>query len=211
MKSKTIMGMSLALLLGIGLAACDQTGSSTIPSESSESSQEQGTTVNMGETLQLTTTLTGTAVWSSNNDQVATVSETGLVTGIIPGDVVITATVGDQSETFELTVVDPEGSTNGRITIDYDNLPVEITAGDTVDLDDYVEVTGVTNWYLTTPNGDLTPSPRTRPVSSPSPSAPEPPAGPITAPSSPKPSKPSMPSSSRSKTTTSPIASSMEC
>lgn len=155
MKSKTIMGMSLALLLGIGLAACDQTGSSTVPSESSESSQEQGTTVNMGETLQLTTTLTGTAVWSSNNDEVATVSETGLVTGIIPGDVVITATVGDQSETFELTVVDPEGSTNGRITIDYDNLPVEITAGDTVDLDEYVQVTGVTNWYLTTPNGDL--------------------------------------------------------
>ena len=172
MKSKTIMGMSLALLLGVGLVACDTTTSSTVPSESSEeqdtttsstvpsessesSSQEQGTIVNMGETLQLTTTLTGTAVWSSSNDAVASVSETGLVTAITPGEVTITATSGEQTETFELTIVDPNEDVNGSIIVDYDNLPTEITAGSTVDLDDYVNVSNVDNWYLTTQSTDI--------------------------------------------------------
>ena len=65
-------------------------------------------------TLQLTATpkdsngnpLSGrTITWASNNTALAAVSGTGLVTGIAPGSVTITATSGGQSGTAALTVV----------------------------------------------------------------------------------------------------------
>ena len=69
-------------------------------------------TVVKGSTLQLTAATVGGATisWSSGNDAIATVSDTGLVTGVSAGTVTITATVvtasravGD-SATFEVTV-----------------------------------------------------------------------------------------------------------
>lgn len=71
-------------------------------------------TVATGRTLQLTANVTGGAsvTWSSSSDAIATVSNTGLVTGVTPGTVTITATVtsatravGD-SATFEVTVTE---------------------------------------------------------------------------------------------------------
>ena len=68
-----------------------------------------------GETLQLTASLepagaTGTVVWSSNAEAVATVSQSGLVTAVGAGSAIITATVGELSATCTVTVtaVDPD-------------------------------------------------------------------------------------------------------
>ena len=68
-----------------------------------------------GETLQLTASLepagaTGTVVWSSNAEAVATVNQSGLVTAVGAGSAIITATVGELSATCTVTVtaVDPD-------------------------------------------------------------------------------------------------------
>lgn len=44
-------------------------------------------------------------VWSSNDDTIATVDQSGLVTGVSPGVVTITATRGDLSDTCQVTVI----------------------------------------------------------------------------------------------------------
>lgn len=44
-------------------------------------------------------------VWTSSNETVATVDETGLVTGVAMGEVTITAACGEVSATYDLTVV----------------------------------------------------------------------------------------------------------
>ncbi len=71
-------------------------------------------TVNEGQTLQLTATLkdangntlTGRSItWSSSNSSAATVSASGLVTGVVAGSATITATSEGQSGTSAITVV----------------------------------------------------------------------------------------------------------
>src|SRR5207302_5942968 len=70
-------------------------------------------TVQTGQTVQLTATprdangaaLSGRAVtWSSNNTSVATVSSSGLVSGVTPGSATITATSEGKSGTASVTV-----------------------------------------------------------------------------------------------------------
>jgi len=70
-------------------------------------------TVAIGQTVQLTATprdasgnpLTGRAIgWSSSDNTIATVSSTGLVTGVVAGAVTITATSEGQSGTASITV-----------------------------------------------------------------------------------------------------------
>jgi uncharacterized protein YjdB len=71
-------------------------------------------TINVGDTLQLTTTFdpTGatdkTGVWSSSDNSISTVNSSGLVTGIAEGSVTITFTSNDGSftDTCVITVVD---------------------------------------------------------------------------------------------------------
>src|SRR2546426_265740 len=76
-------------------------------------------TVGVGETVQLTATtkdangnvLAGRVVtWASSNTAVATVSPTGLVTGVAEGQSTITATSEGQSGTAALTVIPPVAS-----------------------------------------------------------------------------------------------------
>ena len=76
-------------------------------------------TVGAGQTLQLTATprdasgnpLTGRIVtWASSNTAVATVSGSGLVTGVVAGSVTITATSEGQSGTATVTVAVPVAS-----------------------------------------------------------------------------------------------------
>src|SRR5438128_12141869 len=71
-------------------------------------------TVQIGQTLQLTATLkdanqnvlTGRVVtWASGNTGVATVSSTGLVTGVAQGQATITATSETKTGTAAMTVV----------------------------------------------------------------------------------------------------------
>ncbi len=101
-------------------------------------------TIQVDGTLQLTANTVGGAsvTWSSSSDAIATVSDTGLVTGVSAGTVTITATVvtatravGD-SATFEVTVTAADDSGNnpasGNIK-DYTGNP-SFTPGDYVEI-----------------------------------------------------------------------------
>ena len=66
-------------------------------------------TVTAGETVALTATLspagaTGTITWSTSDDQVATVNENGVVSGVAEGSATITATCGEFTDTCAVTV-----------------------------------------------------------------------------------------------------------
>jgi len=61
-------------------------------------------TVQVGSTINLTVNKTGTASWSSADDSIATVSSSGVVTGVKDGKVVISVTVGSETATKEITV-----------------------------------------------------------------------------------------------------------
>lgn len=77
------------------------------------------TSLDVGYTLQLTATPNSDATnqsvtWSSSNTDYATVSSTGLVTGVAAGNVTITATAADGSgvtRTIELTITEGSGET----------------------------------------------------------------------------------------------------
>lgn len=76
----------------------------------SVSSSDSKTSVDPGEQLSLTATVSPNnasypgVTWSSSNESIATVSEGGVVTGIAPGSVTITATADGVSGTFSVTV-----------------------------------------------------------------------------------------------------------
>ena len=66
-------------------------------------------TVTVGKTIQLNASLepfgaTGTITWASNNTSVATVNNSGKVTGVAPGTATITATCGAYSASCKVTV-----------------------------------------------------------------------------------------------------------
>ena len=72
-------------------------------------------TINVGDTVQLTATVTPSnatdksVTWSSSDTSIATVSNTGLVTGVAVGTVTITATTSNNlSDTATVTVVNPQ-------------------------------------------------------------------------------------------------------
>lgn len=79
-------------------------------------------TVSVNATTQLTATIqpngaTGTVTWSSNNTDVATVSNSGLVRGISEGTATITASVAGFSASCEVTVTDNGGSTDEYVKV----------------------------------------------------------------------------------------------
>ena len=79
--------------------------------------QETGT-IQVGGSLQLNATIeptgaTGTVTWSSDDTDVASVSNTGLVTGVGEGAATITANVASFSATCEITVTDNGGGITG--------------------------------------------------------------------------------------------------
>lgn len=86
----------------------------------------------MGQTLQLTATVLPedatdkTVVWSSSDDDIATVDEDGLVNAISIGEAVITATCGDVNATCVVTVTNDSGIedivADGEYPIDVYNL-----------------------------------------------------------------------------------------
>ncbi len=84
-------------------------------------------TVQAGSSLQLTATLqpagaTGTIAWSSNDTDVATVNNYGLVSGVSEGTATITATSGSYSASCEVTVTDNGGTTGDYVKIASYNL-----------------------------------------------------------------------------------------
>ena len=76
------------------------------------------------------TTDDGTAVpdveftWTSSDEVVATISSTGLATGIHAGEVTITATAGDRSGTATLQVTDPPPPPTPHVPVKYPDLVV---------------------------------------------------------------------------------------
>lgn len=99
----------VAALAFVGCADDDNDGS--VPATAVVLDVESKT-LGVGETLQLTATpapsdTTDPVVWSSDEETVATVSETGLVTAVAPGTAVIKAVCGSVSATCTIEVAEP--------------------------------------------------------------------------------------------------------
>ena len=97
------------------------------------------TTIDQKETLELSYTLTpsnglGTVSWSSSNTDVATVSDTGVVTGVAAGSTVITVTVTNDDGTFTdkvtITVSDNVAETLDTATFNASDFDDLTTAGE---------------------------------------------------------------------------------
>ena len=123
---------TLALLLGVGLAACSGTpqegsqGSASEESQPVQSSQAQQrikvtaadgkTSIYLGETVQLTADQEG-VTWESAKPEIASVNASGLVTAVAEGTATITAK--------------KDGFTNGTISIRVQLVPITVSsAGD---------------------------------------------------------------------------------
>ena len=131
-----------------------------------------------------------TIEWSSSNEKVATVDSNGKVTAVSSGNATITATAGEESANYEVTVEQPKKATTSNKT--YSSSSSNSAA--------------VTPSYPApvTPTAPVTPSAPTTPVqpSNPEPAAPAP-AQPDPAPaqpSNPEPAQPSQPSGGDSNT-----------
>ena len=140
-----------------------------------------------------------TIEWSSSNEKVATVDSNGKVTAISSGNATITATAGEESANYEVTVEQPKKVTTSNKT--YKNSGSSNSAAVTP-----------TNPAPVAPSAPATPSAPVTPVqpSNPEPAAPAPaqpdpapaqPSNPEPAqPSNPEPAQPSQPSGGDSNT-----------
>ena len=130
--------------------------------------------------------------WSSSNEKVATVDSNGKVTAISSGNATITATAGEESANYEVTVEQPKKATTSNKT--YTKSSSSNSAAVTP-----------SNPAPVTPTAPVTPSAPATPVqpSNPEPAAPAP-AQPDPAPaqpSNPEPAQPSQPSGGDSGST----------
>ena len=101
-KTKRLLSAILAVLLLCGYAvlvpaSAEAEGSSLVISASTNR-------VHRNRTLQLTVNTNQPVVWTSSDDSVASVSNSGLVLGVEIGTVVITATTTDKSQSADYTV-----------------------------------------------------------------------------------------------------------
>lgn len=115
--TKKVTAVLLALLLAVQAVPvlADSTYSSgTIVGsqkgyrEALEIVASKGTYVLLDQTLLLDVNEGYQPVWSSENESIATVDKTGLVTAVAPGEVKITAEAEGQKATAVVTVIDPE-------------------------------------------------------------------------------------------------------
>ena len=143
-KSITRIGALLLVLALLVSAAPFALAAGEITITSNDGKSE----IEVGKTLQLTTTYEGTVTWTSNDDAVATVSA-GLVTGVSAGTATITATdTADSSKTgtFSVNVKEPAAEIPGQLTISGGNQEIEY--GDSLTLSavdaEGKPVTGVT-------------------------------------------------------------------
>ena len=132
-----------------------------------------------------------TIEWSSSDEKVATVDSNGKVTAVSSGNATITATAGEESANYEVTVEQPKKATTSNKT--YTKSSSSNSAAVTP-----------SNPAPVTPTAPVTPSAPATPVqpSNPEPAAPAP-AQPDPAPaqpSNPEPAQPSQPSGGDSNT-----------
>lgn len=123
----------LFLLVLLGVTACDEG-----PTESEFIVTPDEATLQVGSSLQLSVLgAPGPVQWSSSNSSVASVvPETGFVTGLSRGDVLITAVSGSQSASAQLRVRDPPAILLSAPSVDF-----EATEGEDEALTAAVEVT----------------------------------------------------------------------
>ena len=128
-KSITRIGALLLVLALLVSAAPFALAADEITITSNDGKSE----IEVGKTLQLTTTYEGTVTWTSDNDAVATVSA-GLVSGVSAGIATITATdTADSTKTgtFSVTVKEPAAEIPGQLTISGGN---KVALGETLTL-----------------------------------------------------------------------------
>ena len=68
----------------------------------------KGTYVLVGQTLELDVNEGYSPKWSSGDETIATIDDSGLITALAAGEVTVTATDGDYTATTVVTVIDPE-------------------------------------------------------------------------------------------------------
>ncbi|MDB4951962.1 MAG: Peptidase hyicolysin [Gemmatimonadetes bacterium] len=119
---KRILSAGVFLL---ALGACKDNGTST-PQIVSVTISPDNQTVNVGGTLQLSASTRDDAgatqqnvagTWQSLTPAVASVSTTGLLTGVAPGTVKVTATVRDKTDTATFTVSSPSATCTSGATM----------------------------------------------------------------------------------------------
>lgn len=135
--------------------------------------------------------------WSSSNEKVATVDSNGKVTAVSSGNATITATAGEESANYEVTVEQPKKVTTSNKTYKSSSSSNSSTA---VTPSNPAPVTPVTPSAPTTPVQPSNPEPAAPAPAQPDP-APAQPSNPEPAqPSNPEPAQPSQPSGGDSNT-----------
>lgn len=143
-----------------------------------------------------------TIEWSSSNEKVATVDSNGKVTAVSSGNATITATAGEESANYEVTVEQPKKVTTSNKT--YKSSSSRNSAA--VTPSNPAPVTPVTPSAPATPSAPVTPVQPSNPEpAAPAPAQPDPapaqPSNPEPAqPSNPEPAQPSQPSGGDSNT-----------
>ena len=143
-----------------------------------------------------------TIEWSSSNEKVATVDSNGKVTAVSSGNATITATAGEESANYEVTVEQPKKVTTNNKT--YKNSGSSNSAA--VTPTNPAPVAPVTPSAPATPSAPVTPVQPSNPEpAAPAPAQPDPapaqPSNPEPAqPSNPEPAQPSQPSGGDSNT-----------
>lgn len=143
-----------------------------------------------------------TIEWSSSNEKVATVDSNGKVTAVSSGNATITATAGEESANYEVTVEQPKKVTTSNKT--YKSSSSRNSAA--VTPSNPAPVAPVTPSAPTTPSAPVTPVQPSNPEpAAPAPAQPDPapaqPSNPEPAqPSNPEPAQPSQPSGGDSST-----------
>ena len=135
-----------------------------------------------------------TIEWSSSNEKVATVDSNGKVTAISSGNATITATAGEESANYEVTVEQPKKVTTSNKT--YKNSGSSNSAA--VTPTNPAPVAPVTPSAPATPSAPVTPVQPSNPEPDPAPAQPSNPEP--AQPSNPEPAQPSQPSGGDSNT-----------
>ena len=139
-----------------------------------------------------------TIEWSSSNEKVATVDSNGKVTAVFSGNATITATAGEESANYEVTVEQPKKTTTSNKT--YTNSGSGNSSA-AVTPSNQTPVAPVTPSAPTTPVQPSNPEPAAPAPAQPSNPEPAQPSNPEPAqPSNPEPAQPSQPSGGDSNT-----------
>lgn len=105
----TYLSLTLALISLALLASCGPDVNKPTPTVTSITLQKDAATLQPGETLELTTTVSpadAKVTFTTDNAAIATVSEKGVVKAVAPGTATITAQAGDKKATCTITVVE---------------------------------------------------------------------------------------------------------